>query len=77
MIVQALMGAISPLGENGMRLVIANLPYQGVFLADPDLTLATIARGIYGLFGDGAGHMVLETMLLELDRLASMASITE
>jgi hypothetical protein len=45
LIVQAFEAAIQPLGERGSRYVLADLPYHGVFLNDPELTLERLVKG--------------------------------
>jgi len=50
LVVQAFEAAIQHLGQRGARYVLADLPYHGVFLNDPELTLERLAKGINSLF---------------------------
>jgi hypothetical protein len=69
MIIQAFLAAISSLGENAVRQVIADLMLNGVFLGDPSLTLDKLSQGVYKLFNDDAAHLILERVVIELDSM--------
>jgi hypothetical protein len=75
LIVQAFEAAIQPLGERGSRYVLADLPYHGVFLNDPELTLERLVMGINSLFSSDTGRLLLEQVIIELDRLSSAPQI--
>ena len=70
-IIQAFVAAISPLGENAVRQMIVDLMQKDVFLSDPNLTLEKLSTGVYGLFSDDAAHLILERVVVELDRMNS------
>ena len=70
-IVQAFVAAISPLGENAARQMVVDLMRKGVYLSDPHLTLEKLSTGVYSMFSEDGAHLILERVVIELDRMNS------
>ena len=74
---EAFLESIKVLGKNGVMAIIEDLQRHDVFLDDPEFSLVKLHRALKQVVGDEVSTIIIERLLIELDRLCNLRTTTK
>jgi len=74
---KAFLESIKVLGKNGVMAIVEDLQRHDVFLDDPEFSLVKLHRALKQVVGDEVSTIIIERLLIELDRLCNLRMTTK
>ena len=74
---EAFLESIKVLGKNGVMAIVEDLQRHDVFLDDPEFSLVKLHRALKQVVGDEVSTIIIERLLIELDRLCNLRTTTK